>query len=151
MIEGLSITMNIYVCCYLALLFSVIVIILLKKRELNFLTKDYFKFLFTKERFCIYCLGTIALLLPAHFLEIHSWDYTIAIFQPILAYITAPWSVEVLCKLEKSKAKLSETFVALNMMMFTGSWSVELYLLYRDGYYMPDWLVNIPIGIVCFL
>jgi len=37
------------------------------------------------------------------------------------------------------------------MMLFTGSWSVELYLVFRDGFYMPDWLVNMPIGIFCFI
>ena len=150
MFENLSLGMSIYVITYSFLIVLTLAIVLYKRREFNFLTKDYFKFLFTKERLAIYSLGTIALLIPAHFLDIHSWDYTIALFQPVLAFVFAPWSVDVLCKAEKKKAKLSETFTAICLMLFTGSWSVELYLLLRDGYYMPDWLINIPIGIVCF-
>lgn len=151
MITNLSMWMSIYVILYSTLMFVALVIIFWKRKDFHFLTKDYFRFLLTKERFLIYSIGTLSLLIPAHFLEIHSWDYSIAIFQPILAYLFAPWSVEVLCKFEKSQASFSETYTAVCLMLFTGSWSVELYLLWRDAYYMPDWLVNIPIGITCFI
>jgi len=101
-------------------------------------------------RFVIYIIGTLVLVLPVEQLNYHSWDYPIAVFQPIICYLTAPWAVTVFVKIEKGKATLSEAYVSLCMMMFAGSWSVEVYLLFRDGYYMPDWLINIPIGIFCF-
>ena len=148
---NLSQWMSIYVFTYSLLVLITFILVFYKRKEFNFLTESYFKFLFTKERFLIYVLGTVSLLIPAHYLDIHSWDYSIAIFQPILAYLTAPWSVEVLCKLEKGCGKVSESFVAFCLILFTGSWSVEMYLLFRDGYYMPDWIINIPIGIACYL
>ena len=151
MISSLSIWMKLYILFYSLLTSISFIIIVLKRKEFGFLTGDYFKFLFTRERISIYAIGTIALIIPAHFMELHSWDYSIAVFQPILAFLSAPWAVEVFCQFEQKKAKAIEVFTALCLMMFTGSWSVEIYLLLRDGYYMPDWLINIPIGIVCYL
>jgi len=144
-------SLQVYLVTYTLLTLTSFGLILKKRQQFNFLTKEYFKFIFTKERFLIYVIGTLALLIPVPFLEIHSWDYFIAIFQPILAYLTAPWAIDIFCKIEKGKACFSEVYTAVCMMLFTGSWSVEIYLLLRNGYYMPDWLVNIPIGIFCYI
>ena len=80
-----------------------------------------------------------------------SWDYPISIFQPILAYLFAPWSTAVFYKQATKKATAVELYVATCLMLFTGSWSIELYILMRDGAYMHDWIPNILIGIVCYL
>ena len=150
MLISVPIELRVYLATYLIICLACLFLVIKNRQKYNLFTKEYFRFIFTKERFLIYVLGTVILIIPIPFLKIHSWDYTIAIFQPILAYLTAPWAVEIFCKIEKGLAKVSESFVAICMMLFTGSWSVEIYLLYRDGYYMPDWLINIPIGIVCY-
>lgn len=150
-LSNLPISLQLYLVCYFALSLVCICLLVWRRNSYNFLTLSYFKFLFTKQRLLIYILGTLALVIPVPIIDYHSWDYPIAICQPILAFLMAPWAVEVFCKFEKKKAKYHETFCAFCMMMFTGSWSVELYLLWRDGFYMPDWLINIPIGIACFL
>lgn len=117
----------------------------------NFLTSEYWRFIFTPTRFLIYLVGSLALILPVPYINYHSWDYPIAIFQPILSYLTAPWAIGIFYKFTKGTFIIDEIFVAFCLMLFAGSWSVELYLIFRDGSYMPDWLINIPIGIGCYV
>ena len=151
MLEKVPIALEIYLVVYSLLSLICIVLIIRNRRSYNFLTKEYMRFIFTLPRFIIYILGSLALILPVPYLNYHSWDYPIAVFQPIFAYLTAPWAVTVFYKMVKGTARFSEAYMALCMMLFTGSWSVEIYLLFRDGYYMPDWLSNIPVGIVCYV
>jgi hypothetical protein len=148
--QNIPIGFQLYIVAYLILMLFAIILITKNRKRYGFLTKEYFQFIFARPRIIIYILGTLALVLPVKSLNYHSWDYPIAIFQPITAYLTAPWAVSIFNKMATGKAKLSEAYVALCMMLFTGSWSVEIYLLIRDGYYMPDWLINIPIGICCY-
>ena len=150
MLQNISMNFKLYIATYSVLILIAIVLVIKNRRSFNFLTKEYFQFIFTRPRFIIYVLGSLALILPVEQLKLHSWDYPIAVFQPILTYLTAPWAISALNKIVKGKAKISEVYVALCMMLFAGSWSVEIYLLFRDGYYMPDWLINIPIGICCY-
>lgn len=150
MLQNLSINFKLYLVTYSTLTLISIVLIIKNRSSYNLFTKEYFQFIFTLPRFIIYILGSLALIIPVEHLNLHSWDYPIAVFQPILSYLTAPWAISVFAKIKKRKAMFSEAYVALCMMFFAGSWSVELYLLCRDGYYMPDWLINIPIGISCY-
>ena len=151
MFEKVPLNLEIYLSSYSLLMLICIVLIIKKRRWYNFLTKEYLRFIFTLPRFIIYVMGTLALIIPVPYLNAHSWDYPIAVFQPICAYLTAPWAVTIFYKIIKGRARISESYVASCMMLFTGSWSVEIYLLFRDGYYMPDWLVNIPVGIICYV
>jgi hypothetical protein len=151
MLEKVPVALEIYLAVYSLLSLMCIVMIIRNRRSHNFLTKEYIQFIFRLPRFIIYILGSLALILPVPYLNLHSWDYPIAVFQPIFAYLTAPWAVTVFHKMVKGTARFSAAYAALCMMLFTGSWSVEIYLLFRDGYYMPDWLGNIPVGIVCYI
>ncbi|MCF6311844.1 MAG: hypothetical protein L3J39_05270 [Verrucomicrobiales bacterium] len=136
---------------YSLLLITAGLLILKNHRRYHLFTPDYWSFIFTPLKVAIYLAGTLALVLPVPYLKLHSWDYPIALFQPAITYLTAPWAVAVFYRSIKRRSPWDETFVASILCLFCGSWSVELYLLYRDGYYMPDWLFNIPVGIVCYI
>ena len=143
--------MQVYIAIYVTLLLMALGLTLRHRRQLKFLTRDYFIFLCTPAKFAIYVFGTLALVLPVEPLGLSSWDYPVAFVQPAIAYLLAPWAVAAFCKASKGQASALEMYVAGCCMLFTGSWSVELYILVRDGAYMHDWLENLPIGIVCFL
>ena len=151
MLQEVPNALQIYLAVYSLLSLICIVMIIRNRRSHGFLTREYLRFIFTLPRFIVYIVGTLLLVLPVPYLNYHSWDYPIAVFQPIFAYLTAPWAVAVFYRMIKRAAGLSEVYIASCMMLFTGSWSVEIYLLFRDGYYMPDWLSNIPVGIVCYV
>ena len=151
MLQNLTIPFKLYLATYSILILISIFLIIKNRKRYSFLTKEYFQFIITTPRFIIYILGSLALIIPVKFLNLHSWDYPIAVFQPLFSYLAAPWAISVFAKMKKGKAKFGEIYVALCLMLFCGSWAVEIYLLFRDGYYMPDWLVNIPIGICCFI
>lgn len=135
---------------YSVLTFFSIILIIRNRVFYNLFTTEYWRFIFTPVKFAIFFAGTLALVLPVSYLGIDSWDYPIAIFQPILSYLTAPWAVAAIYRYVKGKAKPGELYLAVCMMLFAGSWSVEIYILLRDGVYMPEWLFNIPVGILCY-
>ena len=61
----------------------------------------------------------------------------------VLAFTTPPWAIATLyCGLLR-RAPLSHTYVAVCIWMFSASWSYDLYLLLRDGYYPVTWQSNI--------
>lgn len=142
---------KLYILAYSLLMLISIFLIFKNRLKYNLFTKQYWLFIFTPSRVLIYIIGSLALIIPVPLLKLHSWDYPIAVFQPLFSYLTAPWAVGVFYRAIKGQNKIDEIFIAICMMLFAGSWSVELYLVFRDGFYMPDWLVNIPIGIFCYI
>ena len=134
------------------LLITYAIYLVIRHREkYNLFTKDYWSFIFTPTKFVIYVLGIIILVVPIYGKEIYSWDYQIAVFQPTLSYLTAPWAINVFYGVFKGSSSFTKIYVAICMMLFTGSWSVELYILARHGFFMDDWVDNIWIGIYCYM
>lgn len=151
LLQQIPLSFRVYVLFYSLLLIIAGLLILKNRKRYHLFTPDYWCFIFTPAKLAIYLAGTLSLFLPVPYLNLHSWDYPIALFQPAITYLTAPWAVRAFYRSIKRRSPWDETFVACILLFFCGSWSVELYLLFRDAYYMPDWLFNIPIGIVCYI
>ena len=71
------------------------------------------------------------------------WDYVDALFMSILTYFTAPWSIGIIYKFIKREIQFTHFYVAFCVWMFSASWSYDLYLIIRDGYYPDTWFSNI--------
>lgn len=72
-----------------------------------------------------------------------TWDYVDALFMSVLAFATAPWAVGALYRAIRGALPREQAFVALCVWLFSASWSYDLYLLARDGYYPVTWLANL--------
>ncbi len=151
MLQQVPLALQTYMLVYALFMLAAGLLIIKNYTRYQLFTPDYWRFIFTPVKIAIYIAGTLALLLPVNYLNLHSWDHTIALFQPFFTYLTAPWAVAVFYRTYKRRSPWDETFVACILLFFCGSWSVEIYLLFRDGFYMPDWLFNIPIGITCYV
>jgi hypothetical protein len=90
-----------------------------------------------------FTVATISLTVIAPYTGDPTWDYFDALFMSVLTFFTAPWVTGVLYKVGKRELPPKQAFVAVCLWMFSASWSYDLYLLIRDGYYPVTWLPNI--------
>lgn len=72
-----------------------------------------------------------------------TWDYVDTLFMSLLTYTTAPWSVGSIYRFLTRERHWPQLYIALCLMLFSASWSYDLYLFFRDGYYPLTWLPNI--------
>lgn len=80
-----------------------------------------------------------------------TWDYIDASFMAVLAFTTAPWVVGSFYGAARRRVGSAHLFVAVCVWLFSASWSYDLYLLYRDGYYPVTWWANLIASSVLYL
>ncbi len=71
-----------------------------------------------------------------------TWDQVDASFMSLLAFATAPWSVGVLWRALRGLVPRGLAWVAACVWGFSASWSYDLYILLRDGFYPGAWWSN---------
>ena len=152
MFSQLGTTAQVYILIFSALSLACFAVIAFKWRALRIFTRGYWRFILTPTKIGIYVLGTLGLVAFA-FIRPHTyWDMPICLFQPLLAFLFAPWSVAVFCKkIRGDQTSVLELFVASCLMLIAASWAVELYIALRDGQYMIGWMVNLISGIIIYL
>lgn len=75
-----------------------------------------------------------------------SWDRVDAGFMSVLTFATAPWSVATLYRTSRGMESKAQGFAAACVLLFTATWSYDLYLFLRDGHYPETWLGNLVVG-----
>ncbi len=103
----------------------------------------YWRFLLTPWKLTTFAVAATGLTLIAPYTRDPTWDYVDASFMAVLTFCTAPWAVGAMYKVRKRELPLAQGFVALCVALFSASWSYDLYLLIRDGYYPVTWWANL--------
>lgn len=139
--------MNVFFYIYIsawgsACIFSLI-LYLRDKNSYAFSHANYWRFLLMPWKVVTFVIATTALTVIAPYTGDPTWDYFDALFMSLLTFFTAPWAIGVIYKVTKKELPLKHAFVAVCIWMFSASWSYDLYLLIRDGYYPATWLPNI--------
>jgi hypothetical protein len=117
-----------------------------KRSELVLFTGAYWQFLLRPWKLLTIALATGALVLLAPLADDPSWDRIDATFMSLLTFATAPWVVGVFYRAWQRQASGRLVYVAICTLLFSSTWSYDLYLLLRDGVYPPTWLGNLFVG-----
>jgi len=120
-----------------------IALYILKRESFTYICKGYWRFLLKPWKVVTFIIATAGLTLIAPYTGDPTWDYTDALFMSLLTYLTAPWAIGVIYKFIKRELPFKYAYVAFCTWMFSASWSYDLYLLIRDGYYPVTWFSNI--------
>ncbi|MFC1840838.1 hypothetical protein ACFL1N_14765 [Thermodesulfobacteriota bacterium] len=134
----------------LACLFAVLIYIINKESFTN-ICKGYWQFLFKHWKVVTFIIATGGLVLVAPYTGDPTWDYTDALFMSILTYLTAPWVIGIIYKFIKGDLAFKYAYVAFCTWLFSASWSYDLYILIRDGYYPVTWFSNIFASSVLYI
>ncbi|MGE0707855.1 MAG: hypothetical protein AB7N76_12900 [Planctomycetota bacterium] len=136
---------------YLALSAVLLAACAARRRDLTVLQPVYWSFLLRPWKLASFAVLGLGITLPAPYLDYHSWDVPIAAGQAVLSFLLAPWSVGVLARALRARRAGFPEATALWALLVTSCWWVEVYLLLRDGSYMPDWLANCLVSPACFV
>ncbi len=103
----------------------------------------YWRWLFQGWKLVTFLISATAMVVIAPYTGDPTWDYVDAAFMSLLAYTTAPWVVGTVYLTLRGKRSLRYGYIAFCLWLFSASWSYDLYLLIRDGYYPFTWLPNL--------
>jgi hypothetical protein len=110
----------------------------------------YARFLAQPWKLITFVIAAAGIALVAPYTGDPTWDWFDALFMSVLTFATAPWAVGVFHNAVRHRVPASHVFVAACAWMFSASWSYDLYLLLRDGYYPVTWAANIAASSVLY-
>ncbi len=105
--------------------------------------KNYLDFILIKWKLITFIIATTAFIILAPYTGDPTWDYYDAAFMSTLTFLTAPWSIGTLFRFIKKQEKIKIAYIAVCAWMFSASWSYDIYLVFRDGFYPITWFSNI--------
>ena len=146
----MSIFFYLYLSTWALACFIALVLFMRDKKAFALSHADYWRFLFKGWKVGTFLIAAIGLTVIAPYSGDPTWDYYDASFMSLLTFFTAPWAVGVLYKVRIRDLSLTHGFVAFCAWMFSASWSYDLYLLIKDGYYPITWLPNIFLSSVLY-
>ncbi|PLX76606.1 MAG: hypothetical protein C0615_06540 [Desulfuromonas sp.] len=139
----LTLPFKAYILFYLLACVLAGVLLYKKRRSLELFKRDYWQLLFQPWKVVTFVVGTIGMAVIAPYTGDPTWDYYDSTMMCVLAYLTAPWAIGTLFLKLRGKTSWTKTYIAACVWMFTVSWSYDLYMLLKDGYYPMTWLPNI--------
>jgi len=127
------------------LLLCTIAVLFVVNNSLHFslLRRSYWQMIFEPWKLLTASVATVGFIWMAPYTGDPTWDYVDAFFMSVLTYATAPWCVGVIYRFFTRKGSWRALYVALCCWFFTASWSYDLYIWLRDGYYPITWTSNI--------
>ncbi|NIM99365.1 MAG: hypothetical protein GTO24_15210 [candidate division Zixibacteria bacterium] len=112
---------------------------------------QYWHFLLQGWKIVTFLIAAVGLTIIAPYTGDPTWDYVDASFMSILTFATAPWAVGTLYLAIRGKAMFAQAYVAICIWIFSASWSYDLYLVLRDGFYPVTWLPNMFASSVLYI
>lgn len=79
-----------------------------------------------------------------------TWDWVDGGFMSIMAFSTAPWAVGTFYRAFVGWDRRSNLIPATVIWLFSASWSYDIYLYWRDGFYPPTWWPNLILSSVLY-
>ncbi len=146
----MPIQFQIYTAAWLVLCSLSIALCVRSPAKYVFLKKQYWVFLVKRWKVVTFVIAAALMTFLAPLSGDVTWDYYDALFMSALTYATAPWVIGIFYGLWKRKSGSSQVFVAFCVWMFSASWSYDIYIFLRDGFYPPTWWSNIGASSVLY-
>jgi len=126
-------------------------ILMVRERDRLVLFQPRYRlFLLSKWKLGTFAFASLAMIIMAPYTGDPTWDYVDAAFMSILTFLTAPWAVGTLYLALRRQAKSVHVYIAVCVWMFSASWTYDVYILLKHGYYPPTWLPNIVLSSILY-
>lgn len=135
--------MHWYTAGWLCLCLVAVFLVVRTPSRFMLLQRNYWLLLLEPWKLATALVATAGFMVMAPYTGDPTWDYVDAFFMSALTYATAPWCVAVLYRVFRRGESWQSLYVALCCWFFTASWSYDLYIWIRDGYYPLTWASNI--------
>ena len=141
---------QVYLAIYATACLVAAVLMFRERRTLLLFQRVYRQFLFAPWKLLTFAIAAFSMTVMAPYTGDPTWDYIDASFMSILTFLTAPWAVGVLYRAIFQTTRFVYVYIAVCAWMFTVSWSYDVYILLRYGYYPPTWLPNIVLSSILY-
>lgn len=140
-----------YIAGWVSLCMVALAIFMARPAAFHIGRRSYWHFLTEPWKVLTFVTATALITLIAPYTGDPTWDYIDGFFMSVFCYASAPWVVAVLYLLAQGRATWREGYLALCAWLFTASWSYDIYLVWRDGYYPITWWPNLWASSVIYL
>ncbi|MCU7837449.1 MAG: hypothetical protein KZQ83_19685 [gamma proteobacterium symbiont of Taylorina sp.] len=141
----------VYMLCWGTACIIALVMMFLFRSQLELFQRAYWQGLFQTWKVISFLIALSGIILIAPYTGDPTWDYYDAAFMAVLTYTTAPWVISTLYRTLFTKRLFINAYIAICLWMFSASWSYDLYLVLRDGFYPGTWLVNIYASSILYI
>ena len=142
---------KLYIASYSLACVVAAALIIRERNSLALLQPEYRRFLFSRWKLTTFAIAAVSMTLMAPYTGDPTWDYVDAAFMSIFTFLTAPWSVGTLFLALRGEAKLTHVYIAICVWMFSVSWTYDVYILLKHGYYPATWAPNIVLSSILYL
>ena len=123
------------------------VVLYLRNRKAHVIShRTYRNFLWVPWKVVTFLISGGGMVAVAPYSGDPTWDYWDALFMSVLTFVTAPWAVGIVYRTLRRQTSFTQSYIAFCAWMFSVSWSYDLYILIRDGYYPAAWRENLIIS-----
>ena len=141
---------RIYIACWSAACLLAVVLVARERRAYALLSAAYARYLAAPWKLATFGVATAFLVLAAPWAGDPTWDAFDALFMSVLTYTTAPWSVGALFLVARRRLPARQGYVAACMWLFSASFSYDLYIWLRMGFYPSSWAANLVASSVLY-
>jgi hypothetical protein len=134
---------KVYIACWASACALALVLFLRRPSQLRIGQRAYWHFLTEPWKVATFLVSGATVTLVAPYTGDPTWDRIDGFFMSVFCFATAPWVVAVGYEYARRKASLAELYVAAVTMLFSASWSYDIYLVWRDGDYPITWAPNL--------
>jgi len=140
-----------YVAVWGAACIGALALFLVHNGRFTIASAAYWRFLLVPWKLVTFGLAAAGITVIAPYSSDPTWDYVDAAFMSAFTFATAPWAVGTLYRAVRRRATSEQIYVAVCVWLFSASWSYDLYLLFRDGFYPVTWWANLVASSVLYL
>ena len=141
---------QVYLAIYSLACLVAVALMFHERGSLLLFQRVYRQFLFAPWKLLTFAIAAVSMTVMAPYTGDPTWDYVDAAFMSLLTFLTAPWAVGVLYRALFRATRLTQIYIAVCVWMFTVSWSYDVYILLRYGYYPPTLLPNIVLSSILY-
>jgi len=120
------------------------------RQRVELCSRSYWLYLAKPWKLVTFAMAAAGVTLIAPYIGDPTWDYVDAAFMSTLTFSTAPWVVGTFFRATLRGFDGFRTFIAAALWLFSASWSYDVYLLIRDGYYPVTWWANLVASSVLY-
>lgn len=140
-----------YIAVWGAICAIAVGLLVCNRHRIGLCSGSYWRSLLRPWKVMTFAVAAMGLMLIAPYTGDPTWDYVDAAFMSVLAFSSAPWAVGTFFRLFRGGLDGVEAFIAGVVWLFAVSWSYDLYLFLRDGYYPVTWWANLVASSVLYL
>lgn len=142
---------KLYIAAWAGACLLALALLLRRPADFAITRRSYWHFLSEPWKVLTFLAGAALITLVAPYTGDPTWDWVDGLFMSVLCYTTAPWVVATLFFAARGPLRWGELYVAVCAWLFSASWSYDIYLVWRDGFYPNTWFANLFASSVIYL